>query len=438
MTCSRHRTSRTFQIRAFLAALALSALSLHAQTNVATIAPVEAKPVTILPPAMTGDWGGWRTKLADYGFNLQVFLTGMLQGQAGGTDDSDDINELTERGTGRGPFVAGRVDALFELDTAKMGLWPGGSVHGHAEVEFGEVPGWSGGSLWPVNTAAITPLVDPGQVSLTSLFYRQRISDTTFMAGKINALDLLARDPFFGGWGIERFQNLALVANPNGITQLVMLGGSIDQKIGDFNLTALVFDPNNRTENTFDRVFQDGVNFNFSAQWNGKVWDRPSNLGVSYSFSTEQSVNLEDIYLASTGVVTSRNSPDSFGLRFGHQLWASPVRPGKGIGLYGRAAATQGSPNPIQWSIAGGITGEGMWASRKWDSFGVGIYHYGWSQGLSTALLTDVGPETGFEVFYNFAVTPWLIVTPDIQVIAPATAEADVFAVLGLRTVVKF
>jgi porin len=79
-----------------------------------------------------------------------------------------------------------------------------------------------------------------------------------------------------------------------------------------------------------------------------------------------------------------------------------------------------------------------MWASRKWDSFGVGIYHYGWSQGLSTALLTDVGPETGFEVFYNFAVTPWLIVTPDIQVIAPATAEADVFAVLGLRTVVKF
>jgi hypothetical protein len=32
----------------------------------------------------------------------------------------------------------------------------------------------------------------------------------------------------------------------------------------------------------------------------------------------------------------------------------------------------------------------------------------------------------------------WLIVTPDIQVIAPATEAADVFAVLGLRTVVKF
>ena len=387
---------------------------------------------------LTGDWGGWRTKLSDHGFTLQAFVTGMLQGQAGGSDDSTFINSLTDRGTGYGPYVAGRADVLFELDTGKMGLWYGGSLHGHAEIEFGEVPGWAGGGIWPVNTAAITPLVDPGQITLSSLFYRQRVSDTTFMLGKINALDLLARDPFFGGWGIERFQNLAFVANPNGVTQLVMLGASIDQKIGDFNFTLLAFDPNNRTENTLDEPFADGVNCNFTAQWNGKAWGRPSNLGVSYSFSTRESADLEELYLPSDQRRVAPNVPDNLTFRFGHQLWASRVRPGKGIGIYGRASVTQGSPNPIQWSIAGGITGEGMWQSRPWDSFGIGVYRYEWSPGLSTALLTEVGPETGLEIYHNFAVTPWLIITPDVQIVDPATTDAGVCTVLGLRTMIKF
>ena len=53
-----------------------------------------------------------------------------------------------------------------------------------------------------------------------------------------------------------------------------------------------------------------------------------------------------------------------------------------------------------------------MWEARSWD--GIGVYHYEWSNGLSTALLTEVGPETGVEVYYNFAVTT------DLQVIDPA------------------
>lgn len=428
----------------FLTALAFAAPCARAQAPApsAVNQPLVTKSAPSVSPAqsptLTGDWGGWRTKLSDHGFTLQGYLTGMLQGQAGGSDDSTFINGLTDRGTGYGPYVAGRADVLFELDTGKMGLWSGGSLHGHAEIEFGEVPGWAGGALWPVNTAAITPLVEPGQVTLSSLFYRQRISNTTITLGKINALDLLARDPFFGGWGIERFQNLAFVANPNGVTQLVMLGGSIDQKIGDFNFSVLAFDPNNRTEYTLDEPFAEGVNFNFTTQWNGKAWGRPSNLGVSYSFSTRESADLEELYLPSDMRLVAPNVPDNFSVRFGHQLWASQVRPGKGIGFYGRASVTQGSPNPIQWSIAGGITGEGMWESRPWDAFGVGVYHYEWSPGLSTALLTDLGPETGVEIYYNFAVTPWLIITPDLQVIDPATTGAGVFAVLGLRTMIKF
>ena len=403
-----------------------------------TVPPGSKLALPATPPTLTGDWGGWRTKLADHGLNAQLYLTGFLQAQAGGSDTSAWINGLTNRGTGPGPYFAGRIDALFDLDTRKMGLWSGGSLHGHAEMEIGELPGWSGGALWPVNTAAITPIVDQGQITLSSLFYRQRAWDTTITIGKINALDLLARDPFFGGWGIERFQNLAFVASPNGITQLVMVGGSIDQKIGDFNFTALVFDPNNRATGEFDQLFSEGVNFSLSAQWNGKLWNRPSNFGVSYNFSTRELADLEELSLPSDLRMTSPKMPDSFVVRFGHQFWSSPVRPGKGIGFYGRAGVTQGSPNPIQWSLACGITGEGMWESRPWDGFGIGVYHYEWSGGLSTALLTSLGPETGLEAYYNFTVTSWFVVTPDVQVIDPATDGSQVFAVLSLRALIRF
>lgn len=401
--------------------------------------PAAAKPpLPASPPTLTGNWAGWRTKLADHGLTLQLSLTGFLQAQAGGDGASSWINDSSGRGSGPGPYFGGRMDALFEVNTQKMGLWAGGSLHGHLELELGELPGWSGGALWPVNTAAITPIVDQGQVTLSSLFYRQRLWDTTITVGKINALDLLARDPFFGGWGIERFQNLAFVASPNGVTQLVMVGGSIDQKIGDFNFTALVFDPNNRGDDSLDHLFAEGVNFSFSAQWNGKLWGRPSNLGVSYNFSTRELVDLEELYLPSDLRQSSPKMPDSFVVRFGHQFWASPVRPGKGIGFYGRVGFTEGNPNPIQWSLACGITGEGMWESRPWDDFGIGVYHYEWSEGLSTALLTDVGPETGLEAYYNFAVTSWLVVSPDLQVGEPATQGSPVFNVLSLRALIRF
>jgi len=40
--------------------------------------------------------------------------------------------------------------------------------------------------------------------------------------------------------------------------------------------------------------------------------------------------------------------------------------------------------------------------------------------GTTTEFVRD---EYGFEAFYNFAITPWMQLTPDIQVIRPAQKE---------------
>ena len=102
----------------------------------------------------SGDWWGARTDLAKSGVNLRLWATGFYQGQWSG--DVGSVSAADGRGT---EFLSGgRLDALIDLDTTKLGLWRGGGFHVHLELEGGRVPGFRGGALWPVNSGAILPL----------------------------------------------------------------------------------------------------------------------------------------------------------------------------------------------------------------------------------------------------------------------------------------
>jgi porin len=422
--------------RALALALALVVGAQAPAQPIASAQPItaEVKQSQAAIPSIAPDF---KQQLERLGVKLDLSLTGFAQGQATGSDASAAINALTKRATSTGTDGSGRLDALLELDSSRLGLWRGGHINAHVEVEGGGLPGWRGGAFWPVNTAAILPLTDPGQWSLSSLYLRQRWGGTRVMVGKVNVIDLQAQNPFFGGWGIERFQNLALVLPPTGVTPATLMAASISQQIGEVTLGAMAFDPNDRTLNSVNNLFADGVNLSLSAQWNGRLWQRNSNLGIAYTLSTRQSVSLEETFVPSELRQRGLISPSNLTLNFGHQLWPSPVMPGKGIGVSGRFGVTGGDPNPIASSLAMGISGEGMWRSRPFDGFGVGVYLYNWSSGLSTTLQTALQQEVGMELYYNLALTPWLILSPNLQVIQPATAGSPLLTVLGLRSRVR-
>lgn len=367
-------------------------------------------PVASVDPAL-------KQQLERLGIKLDLSLTGFVQGQASGSDDSAAINALTDRATGTGTAGSGRFDALLELDTTRLGVWRGGHLNAHLEVEGGALPGWCGGAFWPVNTGAILPFTQPGQWSLSSLYLRQRWGGTRVMLGKVNVIDLQAQNPFFGGWGMDRFQNLALVLPPTG---------------------RHAYDPNDRTLNPFENLFASGVNVSLSAQWNGRLWNRSANLGVAYILSTTQSVSLQETYVPSALRQRGLISPSNLTFNVGHQLLPSAVLPGKGIGVYGRIGFTGGDPNPIASSLALGLSGEAMWRSRPFDGFGVGVYAYNWSSGLQAALQTPIQQEVGMELYYNVALTPWLIISPNLQVIQPATTGVPLLTVLGVRSRLRF
>src|SRR5215813_13314221 len=62
---------------------------------------------------LTGDWGGWRNELAAKGVTLDMKITQVGQGVVAGGK-----NGAWEYG--------GRGDFILNLDSGKLGLWPGG------------------------------------------------------------------------------------------------------------------------------------------------------------------------------------------------------------------------------------------------------------------------------------------------------------------------
>src|SRR5262249_40070216 len=94
--------------------------------------------------------------------------------------------------------------------------------------------------------------------------------------------------------------------------------------------------------------------------------------------------------------------------------------------IFGRFGASDGNPNPLRFFGSVGVGGKGMFAERPNDRFGVGFYYLDIKQPSFTLLTTTrkfLRDEYGFEAFYNLALTPWLMLTPDIQVSRPAQRQ---------------
>jgi porin len=90
--------------------------------------------------------------------------------------------------------------------------------------------------------------------------------------------------------------------------------------------------------------------------------------------------------------------------------------------MFGRASVSDGNPTPIQYFLSAGIGGHSPLRDHR-DNWGIGWYYIGASEEFGPLPRTLLDPQdgTGVELFYNFEVTPWLNITPDIQYIRPET-----------------
>ena len=104
-------------------------------------------------PRLTGDWGGLRDDLAKKGIVFDVDLLATPQ-------------VVTSGGRNTGGAFWGNLDYTLNVDTQKLGLWPGGFFKFSADTGFGSNIFGDAGSIVPVNTAALLPAPDDRTTAL--------------------------------------------------------------------------------------------------------------------------------------------------------------------------------------------------------------------------------------------------------------------------------
>ena len=381
---------------------------------------------------LTGDWGGVRSSLEEAGVKLDLEFTLFYQGLVSGS--------------GSQSFDFGsRLDGFVKLNTGALGLWQGGGLTTHLEYRSDNLAGSLGGTFFPTNSGMEFPSDSPDTLVATSLYLSQRIgSQTSFLAGKINALDLLENDPFFGGWGIHRFMNAVFAAPPSGLVPPVFIGAITSVRLDSVSMSLWVYDPVDRTDDYWpDDLFDEGVTFYFTPSYSTKMAGRPTIFSLTGIYTTKSGIDyssISDDWKAGLEPSTKEGSY-SIGFQFSHLLHQNPDNPLQGWGIFLKGAISDGNPNYVQGSIIVGIGGTGLFPGRELDSFGAGYFFYNLSDDLQDTLSPKTerfGDEQGAEVYYSYAVTPWFHFTGDLQYIDPPRRIRKNAFIAGLRANIKF
>src|SRR5688500_11243289 len=119
---------------------------------------------------LTGDWCGLRNELAAGGVTLDMSLTQAAQGIVHGGKDTG------------WQYGGGRGDIILNVDTQKLGLWPGGFLNVEAEGNFipadrllKSINGRTG-ALMPVNSSQFYPTPADDNFNLPALNFTQFLS----------------------------------------------------------------------------------------------------------------------------------------------------------------------------------------------------------------------------------------------------------------------
>ena len=148
----------------------------------------------------------------------------------------------------------------------------------------------------------------------------------------------------------------------------------------------------------------------------------------------------DSLEVASGGVLATERDNWSLYYNFYQFIHVESDDPTQGWGIFGRIGFADKITSPIQRFYNFGFGGKGIIPGRDDDTFGAGFYYADDSDELSPIYsnFLELDAGYGFELFYNVQVTPWFHLTPDIQVIEPASGSLDTVVVVGLRSKIEF
>lgn len=422
---------------------------------------------------LTGDWGGARDDMAKKGVVLDLDLYWMPQTiTSGGKNDSN------------GEW--GNAIATLNVDTGKAGLWSGGFFKVQTVTSFGDNVMRDTGAMVPANISWMLPNPVETDTGLQEFTYTQFLSQHFgVFLGKINSIaptNILHGDYTTGFLNTSVNMPLALAMVP-----LSAYGaGAIYLPSHDVTLAAMVLDPNGTIMNDdMGDAFDDGVMALVSGDLKIKPGGLPGHQNLTLAWSNKDRTSLiQDPGNIAAHLLTARfpllgdpgpilseilaqhpgipASPEPLNIEddtwaavysFEQFVWQPAGDPKRGVGVFFSAGISDGKANPIKYSYSLGLVGKGVVPGRPRDDFGIGWARTEFSDDFVPFLRDyfDLGldHEDAVELYYNAAVTPWLSISPSLQIISPALnktfdaashdfKDLDTTYIAGVRVGIRF
>lgn len=396
---------------------------------------------------LTGDWGGWRTKLAEKGVQLDVDYTQYLQGIADGG-----IEERTDYG--------GHVDYLAHLDLMRMGLLPGALITFRAESRYGQSVNPIVGVVLPVNTPAFFPLLDQLDediaITVTDLSYTQFLAPWLGVTvGKVDTLDADLNE-FASGRGKSQFMGANFLFDSTLALRMpysTLAVAALLMPAKWLTINASVLNTKDSSTASGFSDFDDGQTASAEADFQYRLLGRPggTNVGGLYSFDQDfHEIGGQLIFQPGQGLsVSNQETTWAVYASTWQYLWVeeendAPIdlRNGipdrEGLGVFARAGFADRDTNPVEWSASGGLGGRGVVPTRDDDVFGLGYYYSRFQETRVSGVIDANEYAQGFEAFYDAALTPAAHLAFDVQVQRPVLDRIDTSVILGARLNLSF
>jgi porin len=407
---------------------------------------------------MFGDSDGKRTDLYNKGITIDGTLTQVLQGVTSGgprsdIDHSAHYNGLLE------------VNATF--DTAKLGWWSGGVLMTTLMSSWGDPISSSAGNVSPVNMTPMWPVPFDNSTELTEYYLMQALpNDMLLLVGRLDATNYLDKNSFANN-PESQFLNTMLNNNllwGEFLTFSTYAGLLIKPVNKDLKLGFAVWDPETQPGD-YGGVW-DHYGVAITAIWDYEVKGLKGALSPVLAYTNKDALPgsnhmlaefpLKDILLN----IPPKKGNWMFTITGEQYLWtpegsAFPtgenmkdyflptqdfVTNAPGVGIFYRFAYTPEDRNP--WNIVAslGVGARGIIPGRPYDRMGIGWYGMYESGDFQDIPIVGeaLGDESGFEAFYNFAITPWLQLSASAQYINQGLAGRDNAWALGTRLFLRF
>jgi len=392
-------------------------------------------------PRLTGDWGGMRDDMAKKGVVLDVDLYWMPQTITSGGKDS-----------GGGGWSNAIVS--LNVDTQKAGLWPGGFFKVQSVTSFGHNVMRDAGTIVPANLAWILPAIEP-DTGLQEFTYTQFLNERFgVFVGKINSLaptNVLHGDYTTGFLNTGLNFPLALAMVP-----LSAYGaGALYLPSHEVTLAGMVLDPDGTImNNNLSDTFRHGVMLLGSADLKVKPLGLLGHQNLTLAWSNKDRTSLiQDPSNIASLLLTARfpvlgdpgpilseilathpvpipippqplnQESETWAAVYSFEqfLWQPAGDPRRGIGMFFAAGVSDGKANPIKYSYSLGLVGKGVVPGRPLDDFGIGWARSEFSDNFVPYMRSTFGlgleHEDAIELYYNASVTPWLSISPSVQII---------------------